>query len=283
VSRDPYVPDDRAANAGVLDHGTQYVARFDADGTGEWLELAHGKSGLDAGAGFPSQAEVCINTRRAADIAGATRMDRPEWIAVHPRTGEAYCTLTNNTNRGKGQSPGPDAANPRVDNSFGHIIRWTERGADPAATRFEWDVFLLCGDPASASEGKRGDIKGDLFGSPDGLWFDGRGVLWIQTDVSTGALHQGDYAGMGNNQMLAADPATREVRRFLTGPRGCEITGAMTTADGRNLFVNLQHPARPRASGATRRPPRRSARGPTDPTGGGRARPPWSSGASTAA
>lgn len=242
MSRDPYAPGDRAANAGVLDHGTLYVARFNPDGTGEWLELTHGKNGLEAGAGFPSQAEVCINTRRAADIAGATRMDRPEWVAVHPKTGEAYCALTNNSNRGKGQSPGPDPANPRAENVFGHIIRWRERGADPAASRFEWDVFLLCGDPANTSEGKRGNVKGDLFGSPDGLWFDARGVLWIQTDVSTSALNQGDYAGMGNNQMLAADAATREVRRFLTGPRGCEITGAMTTADGRSLFVNIQHP-----------------------------------------
>ena len=242
VSRDPYVPGDRAANAGVLDHGTLYVARFDPDGTGEWRELTHGKSGLDAGAGFPSQAEVCVNTRRAADIAGATKMDRPEWVAVHPKTGEAYCALTNNANRGKGTNPAPDPANPRAENVFGHIVRWRERGADPSATRFEWDVFLLAGDPASASEGKRGNVKGDLFGSPDGLWFDARGVLWIQTDVSTSVLNQGDYAAIGNNQMLAADPVTREVRRFLTGPRGCEITGIAATDDGRSLFVNVQHP-----------------------------------------
>jgi hypothetical protein len=116
---------------------------------------------------------------------------------------------------------------------YGHIIRWRERGGDPTATRFEWDVFILCGDPAS---------KGDAFGSPDGLWVDGRGVLWIQTDVSTRLLHKGDYAGMGNNQMLAADPVTREVRRFLTGPRGCEVTGATGTPDGRTMFVNIQHP-----------------------------------------
>jgi secreted PhoX family phosphatase len=268
VSRDPYVPRDRATNAGVLDHGTLYVARFNADGTGEWLELTQGKNGLDAGAGFPGQAEVCVNTRGAADIAGATKMDRPEWIAVHPTTGEAYCALTNNANRGKGQNPAPDPANPRAENMFGHIIRWRERGADPAATRFEWDVFLLCGDPASASEGKRGNVKGDLFGSPDGLWFDGRGVLWIQTDVSTSVLNQGDYAGMGNNQMLAADPATREVRRFLTGPRGCEITGAMATADGRSLFVNIQHPGETASERSNPASPKAVSSWPDGPDGG---------------
>ena len=244
------------------------MARFNADGTGEWRELSHGTSGLDAGAGFPSQAEICLNTRRAADIAGATKMDRPEWIAVHPKTGEAYCTLTNNANRGKGENPVPDPANPRAENVYGHIIRWRERGGDAAATRFEWDVFLLAGDPASAIESKRGNVKGDVFGSPDGLWFDARGVLWIQTDVSTSLLHQGDYATMGNNQMLAADPVSREVRRFLTGPRGCEITGAMTTADGRSLFVNIQHPGETASERSNPASPQAVSAWPDGPAGG---------------
>jgi uncharacterized protein len=138
--------------------------------------------------------------------------------------------------------PGTDPVNPRASNVFGHIVRWQEDGADAGATRFAWDVFVLCGDPASPEEAKRGNIKGDVFGSPDGLWFDARGVLWIQTDVSTSVLHKGDYATIGNNQMLAADPETREVRRFLTGPSGCEVTGVVTTPDGRTMFVNIQHP-----------------------------------------
>jgi hypothetical protein len=183
-----------------------------------------------------------INARGAADRAGATKMDRPEWIAVHPKTGEAYCALTNNVNRGKAGAPGPDRANPRADNAFGHIIRWREKGGDPASARFDWDVFVLCGDPTLADANKHGSIRGDVFGSPDGLWFDARGVLWIQTDVSTSVLNKGDYAKTGNNQMLAADPVTREVRRFLTGPNGCEITGVITTPDGASMFVNIQHP-----------------------------------------
>ena len=92
---------------------------------------------------------------------------------------------------------------------------------------------------------KRGNIKGDAFGSPDGLWFDPRGVLWIQTDVSASVLNKGDYASLGNNQMLAAHPATGEIRRFLTGPNNCEVTGVITTPDLRTMFVNIQHPGEP--------------------------------------
>jgi secreted PhoX family phosphatase len=135
-----------------------------------------------------------------------------------------------------------DAANPRADNIFGHIIRWRESGADAAATTFEWDVFIQCGDPANPEPNKRGNIQGDIFGSPDGLWIDAGGRLWIDTDISPTAMYKGDYAVMGNNAMLCADPITGEVRRFLTGPRGCEITGAIQTPDGRTMFVNIQHP-----------------------------------------
>ena len=268
VSRDPHTPGDRAANTRVLEHGTLYAARFDADGTGVWLELAPGRNGLDAGAGFPTQAEICIAARRAGDVAGATRMDRPEWIAVHPQTGEAYCALSYNETRGLPGRPGPDPANPRAENVYGHIVRWRERGGDPTATRFEWDVFVLCGDPASADVNRRGDIKGDVFASPDGLWVDGRGVLWIQTDVSTRLLHKGDYAGLGNNQMLAADPVTREVRRFLTGPNGCEITGATGTPDGRTLFVNIQHPGETPSERSNPATPKAISAWPDGPSGG---------------
>jgi uncharacterized protein len=268
VSRDPHVPHDRAANADVLAHGTLYAARFDPDGTGTWLELAPGRNGLDAGVGFPGPAEICIETRRAAEIAGATRMDRPEWLTVHPQTGEVYCALAYNESRGRDGRPGADAANPRADNVFGHVVRWRERGGDPTAVRFDWDVFLLCGDPASQEESRRGTVRGDAFGVPDGLWMDGRGVLWIQTDVPTASLHRGPFAAMGNNQMLAADPVTREVRRFLTGPRGCEITGATGTPDGRTLFVNVQHPGETPSDRSDPANPKAISDWPDGPAGG---------------
>ena len=242
VSDGAYRSGDREANLRLLSKGTLYVARFSADGTGEWRALVLGQNGIDASAGFASPADVLVNARGAADTAGATKMDRPEWIAVHPRTREVYCTLTNNTARGTDKGPAVDRANPRASNVYGHIIRWRERAADPAATAFEWDVFVLAGDPSQAEPAKKGNIKGDIFGSPDGLWFDPRGVLWIQTDVSSSGMLTADYANIGQNQMLAADVATGEIRRFLTGPPNCEITGVVTTPDGRTMFVNIQHP-----------------------------------------
>ena len=235
-----------AANANLLDEGTLYVASFGADGHGQWRALEHGKNGLTVANGFADQADVLIRTRQAADQAGATKMDRPEWIAVHPHSGEVYCTLTNNSARGVGAAAGADAANPRRENRFGHIIRWREKegnaGGDAAGSQFVWDIYVLCGDPQLADENKRGNIKGDIFACPDGLWFDPEGRLWIQTDISSSGLKQGDYARFGNNQMLVADVASGETRRFLTGPNGCEITGITRTPDGRSLFINIQHP-----------------------------------------
>ncbi|MCX7891646.1 MAG: PhoX family phosphatase [Burkholderiales bacterium] len=242
VTRDRYDPANAAANRTLLDHGTLYVARFAADGGGEWIALEHGRNGLTAANGFADQAAVCVFARRAGDVVGATKMDRPEWIAVHPVTKEVYCTLTNNADRGKEKQPGPDAANPRPANIYGHIIRWREAGGDPAATRFAWDVFVLAGDKQHPDPAKRGNVKGDDFGCPDGLWFDARGVLWIQTDAAARAMASEDWRRIGNNQMLAADVTTGEIRRFLTGPRNCEVTGATMTPDGRTLFVNIQHP-----------------------------------------
>lgn len=244
VSRDKIRPGGYAANRELLDHGTLYVARFDAKGHGRWIALVHGENGLNAERGFADQGEVLVKTRQAADAVGATPMDRPEWIAVHPQTGEVFATLTNNVQRGQ---PGRevDDANPRADNIMGHIIRWREGvsgSGDAAATEFRWMHFALAGDPAAEKPEHRGTVRGDRYGSPDGLVFDDGGLLWIQTDVSTSAMHQGAYREMGNNMMLCADPSTGETRRFLTGPAGCEITGLAFTPDRRFLFVNVQHP-----------------------------------------
>jgi hypothetical protein len=268
VSKGRFDPADRAGALRLLDEGTLYVARFDAGGAGTWLPLVHGAGGLDEAAGFASQAQVLVWTRQAADKVGATRMDRPEWIAVHPVTREVYCSLTNNSQRGAmGKAP-TDEANPRAENLFGHIIRWRERGDDPAATTFRWDLFVLAGDPKQEKDAHRGNVRGDAFCSPDGLWFDGRGVLWIQTDVSSSVLNTGVYQGVGNNQMLAADPKTGEVRRFLTGPRGCEITGITGTPDGRALFVNIQHPGEPATERNDPATPQAVSTWPDGPAGG---------------
>jgi hypothetical protein len=249
VSRRAYVAGSSARdNDDLLDDGTLYTARFDADGTGRWLELAPGKNGLSL-TDFPALADILVNTRTAADKVGATYMDRPEWIAVHPTTHEVYCSLTNNTGRGSlspSQQPeavGADAANPRAPNLMGHIIRWREQGGDAAATSFAWDVFLLAGDPRAKDPMDRGNVPGGVaFAEPDGLAFDKSGRLWILTDSSALNMARPDWVNIGNNQMLVADPATKQVRRFLTGPIGCEITGFQLTTDQRTLFVNIQHP-----------------------------------------
>lgn len=255
VTRDAWNPADRAANRTLLDHGTLYVARFDADGSGTWLPLVHGVGPLTAANGFASQADVLVRTRQAADAVGATPMDRPEWTAVHPVTREVYCTLTGNPDRGRGTRPGANVANPRAPNPFGHIVRWREAGNDVAATRFAWDIFAFGGvAEGDGTAGRRG-TRGDAFGSPDGLAFDPRGILWVGTDMSPSVLNRGEFAVLGNNQMHAVDPRDGTFRRFLTGPRGSEITGITFAPDGRSLFVNVQHPgeagrsdpARPRA------------------------------------
>jgi hypothetical protein len=241
VSRDRIAPGGARANAGLLDHGTLYVARFDADGSGRWMALAHGSGPLTAANGFADQGEVLVKARQAGDLLGATKMDRPEWIAVDARRGEVCCTLTNNSNRGADKQPGVDAANPRANNTMGHLIRWKEDGDFDGAS-FRWSHFVFAGDPANARAEAKGNVSGDMFGCPDGLWIDGRGVMWIQTDMSTSARGKGDLARLGNNVMLAADVAGGEIRRFLTGPVGCEVTGVTTTPDGRTMFVNIQHP-----------------------------------------
>jgi hypothetical protein len=262
-------PAGRATDRDMLDEGTLYVAKFNANGTGEWRPLVHGLNGLTAANGFSDQGEVLVKTRQAADRLGATMMDRPEWIAAHPRTREVYMTLTNNSRRGNSpatsnkvdgtsnagsSNPPVDAANPRPDNDYGHIIRWREHHGDVAATTFDWDIFAKCGDKlvgsttkrlsasyaASGHDGYIGDINGDDYGAPDGLWFDAQGRLWIQTDQQGDA--RGDWVNIGGNAMMCADPRTGETRRFLTSPKNCEVTGVITTPDGRTMFVGIQHP-----------------------------------------
>jgi secreted PhoX family phosphatase len=241
VSRDRIAAGGAQANRELLDHGTLYVARFDADGSGQWLPLVHGQGPLTAANGFADQGEVVIRLRQASDRLGATKMDRPEWLAIDQKGGEVYCTLTNNSSRGQPNFPGVDAANPRANNTMGTVIRWKEDG-DFDATSMRWNHLVLAGDPANTRPEAKGNFKGDIFGCPDGLILDARGVLWIQTDAHATQMYKGEFERIGNNQMLACDRSTGEIRRFLTGPTNCEITGATLTPDLRTMFINVQHP-----------------------------------------
>lgn len=248
VSNGTYKPANGAANAALLDDGTLYVARFDAkagalEGTGEWLELSVGKNGLTADKGFKTQADVLVHARVAATVVGATTMDRPEWVAVHPSGKQVYVTLTNNSKRGNDGQPvgGP---NPRAKNNYGQILRWMPAGEDHASSTFAWDLYVMAGNPVvSPKTLERGspNVNADnMFNSPDGIAFDADGRLWIQTDGKYS--NKGEFAGMGNNQMLCGDPLTGEIRRFLVGPVACEITGFSMTPDQTTMFVGVQHP-----------------------------------------
>jgi len=242
VSQGVYVPGGETDD--LLTNGTIYVAKFNDDGSGEWLPLTPRTTGMD-------DAEIRIFTRMAASAAGGTTMDRPEWVAVNPVTTETYCCLTNNRNRGVKANPGGDpqpvgGPNPRAENHYGQIVRWSPADGDHASDGFSWDLYVMAGNPAvhvDAYAGSGNVNSGNLFNSPDGMQIDSTGLVWIQTDGDDS--NEGDFAGMGNNQMLVGDPASGRIERFLTGPKGCEVTGLTWSPDGRALFVGIQHPDAP--------------------------------------
>jgi len=272
-----------AAGDKYMDEGRLYVARFDADGTGVWLELALGVNGItgsNAAYAFADAADVVVNARLAADAAGATKMDRPEWTAVNPKNGDVYLTLTN-TNASSRPITATDAANPRFyndpkgsaqtaqkGNPNGHIIRFADDGGDPAATTFAWDVYLFGARATAPADVNVSQLSDDNdFSSPDGMWFShaSPGLLWLETD-------DGAYTDVTNCMLLAALPGSvgdggprtitnvdgattaqqdtfvgqapgdAGLRRFLVGPADCELTGIAESGDGRALFVNIQHP-----------------------------------------
>ena len=254
VSNGKYQPEHGKRNAELLDDGILYVAKFgeandQLSGEGQWLELSFGKNGLIPENGFTSQADICIRTRQAGSFLGATTMDRPEWLAAHPQRAEIYCALTNNSRRNlrkalSGEFMSTNGPNPREKNLYGQVLRWRAKDQDHTGENFEWDLFVLAGNPLvhgdSMYAGSEHINADNMFNSPDGLVFDAGGSLWIQTDGNYS--NEGQYKGMGNNQMLVANPDTGEIKRFMVGPNGCEVTGAAWSEDQKTLFVSIQHP-----------------------------------------
>lgn len=268
-----YAAGDKYMNSGKL-----YVAKFNNDGSGQWIELAYGKNGLNESNTtypFKSQAEVVTFARLAADSVGATKMDRPEWATVNPINGEIYVTLTNNSNRGKDYPT--DAANPRnytdlyagtkeqKGNVNGHIIRFKETDDKTTAETFKWDIYLFGAEASMASNiNLSGLTDSNDFSSPDGMWFDPRGVLWIETDDGAytdvtncmmlaalpGQIDDGGAATTSNGQqtITGAKVTDATLRRFLVGPKQCEITGIAMTPDYKAIFINVQHPGEDSAS-----------------------------------
>jgi len=237
VTKGRYDPGNRVANRNLLDDGTLYVARFDADGTVQWMPLVHGFGPLTPANGFASQADVVIEARRAGDLLGATPMDRPEDVEPDPRTGSVWVMLTNNNRRKADQV---DAANPRADNRFGHIIEIREPDGDFTATSSRWDVLVRCGDPANPAIGASWNpatSANGWLGSPDNCALDAKGRLWVSTD--------------GNDATGAADglwaiqtdgPGRATGRHFFRTPVGAELCGPRFTPGGDTLFVAVQHP-----------------------------------------
>ncbi|MFC8392230.1 PhoX family protein [Streptomyces sp. NPDC057238] len=216
-----------------LDDGTLYVARLRADGTGAWLPLRHGHGPLTRKAGWRDQSDVLVRARLAADALGATALNRPERVAVSPVDGHVYLALAGGNGTARCSDSGAGSAVPRLGDAdpHGRVVRWRETAGDG----LRWEEFLSAGDQRSPEA---------AFLAPKGLWFDARGTLWISTGISGHALNGpgAAYREAGNNALLAADVATGTVRRFLTAPRGAEVTGVDATPDGQTLFVNIQHP-----------------------------------------
>lgn len=229
----------RAGNRDLLDAGTLYVARYNADGTGTWLPLVHGHGGLTVENGFKDQADVLIFARLAADRLGATKMDRPEDIEVSGKSGKAYVMLTNNSRRRAEQV---DAANPRAENRFGHIIEMTPADGDHAAQAFTWEILVRCGDPSIASVGATfnpATTADGWFGMPDNAVVDALGRLWIATDGNMPS-RTGRTDGVWALETEGAARGTSKL--FFSVPLGAEMCGPELTPDLETFFVAVQHP-----------------------------------------
>jgi len=220
VSKGKYDPKAGKANSRLLEDGTLYVANF---GKGTWISLdlatneALQKAAKDGKPLFASQADVLINCRDAAKAVGATPMDRPEDLEVHPIDGSVFIALTNNSSHG---------------NFYGQIVRLFEKDNQHAGEEFTFEIFAT-GGPQSG------------FSAPDNMAFDSAGNLWVVTDISSSSTNTGIYQSFGNNGVFFIPTAGENkgvAVQFASGPVGSEMTGPWFTPDEKTLFLAVQHP-----------------------------------------
>jgi len=242
VSHQPINRAHKAANKDILDEGILYVAKFYDDGTMRWLPLVYGAQGLTAENGFYSQADVLIETRYAADIVGATPLDRPEDIEVHPTTGRVYVSLTKNPARKAGDT---NKLLRRAPNPYGLIVELIpptlHEHVVHDAQEYRWEVFLQGGNPQHAADESayHPDVSAQgWLTNPDNLACDTAGRLWIATD---GQADVGWNDGLYATDVIGKGRAL--TRMFLSAPKGAEVTGPCFTPDATTLFVSIQHPA----------------------------------------
>ena len=236
VSRDKVDLDNPRANKDLLDFGTLYVAKFYDEGYLEWMALEHSNELLKAA--FESQADILIDARKAADLLGATPLDRPEDVVPNPKTGMVYAMLTNNTKRKTA-----DPANPRAKNVFGHVIEIAELDNDFSSTRGYWDILVKCGDPKRPSheaDWNPQTTENGWFASPDNAVVDSQGRLWVSTDQGSKTKKSGTNDGLWALETEGALRGTGKM--FFRVPNGGEMCGPVFSDDGETLFVAVQHP-----------------------------------------
>ncbi len=135
-----------------------------------------------------------------------------------------------------------DAANPRANNLFGHLIEMIPPDADHAADKYRWEILVRCGNPAVADVGatfSSDTTRNGWFGSPDNVAVDSEGRLWIATDGNSNKT-TGRADGIWGIETEGAARGTS--KHFYRAPVGAEVCGPCFTPDGETLFVAIQHP-----------------------------------------
>ena len=247
VTAGAFNPDDRAGNMNLLDDGILYVAQFAEDGTLTWLPLVHGQAPLTAENGFASQADILIETRRAADLLGATKMDRPEDIQPNPAAGKTYLMLTSNNKRNSG---GRERRQPACQTtSSEHMIEMSEKEGDFAATSDVGDppeMRRSLGRPGRRHLLGRDNGENGWFGMPDTCAVDAEGRLWVATDGNNPADYGPSPTAFGRSIPRVDARATSKL--FFRAPIGAEICGPLLTPEYADDVPCRAAPRRPSGS-----------------------------------